>query len=171
MAKASSKQIRPWLRFWARMMDYLLMFVALMVLLSIIFDWHPQRSTWITILVPLIWMFLEPLFLKKWGMTPGKAFLRMSVTKKNGSKLSYEEGFERSLKVWIRGVGLGIPLVNVIMCIVSYIKLKKNRITGWDRDCETVVHHEKVGIERTVLFVCLFIVGLFISWGLGLVKQ
>ena len=165
----SQSQTRPWLRFWARMMDYLLVDIALCIILVVILDWTGHLLQWgfLVPLVPLIWMFLEPLFLRKWGTTPGKAFLRMSVVKKGGGKLSYEQAFERSLKVWIRGVGLGIPFVNIITLIVAYVKMAKNHSTSWDQDCGTVVKHEKVGTERTVLFIFLFIVGAFILSGLA----
>lgn len=165
---ANSQQVRPWVRFWARMMDYLLVDIALCIVFIIVFDWTGRLMQWgfIVPLVPLVWMFLEPLFLRRWGTTPGKAFLRTYVTKKGGGKFTYENAFERCLKVWIRGIGLGIPIVNIIALIVAYVKFSKNHVTSWDRDCGTTVKHDKIGVERIILFVFLYVIGVFIVSGL-----
>ena len=47
------------------------------------------------------------------GATAGKALLRVKVTNPDGRNLSYPQALSRSFNVWLRGLGIGIPLVSL----------------------------------------------------------
>ena len=53
-------------------------------------------------------LLLEPLCLHKFGATPGKALLFLRLTRSDGSYFSYAEGFHRTLRVILLGLGLSL---------------------------------------------------------------
>ena len=60
--------------------------------------------------VEVIWLFLEPLLLRLFGTTPGKALLGLRITGTSGERLSYSEGFTRHLLLLWYGKGAFIPI-------------------------------------------------------------
>jgi len=48
------------------------------------------------------------------GNTPGKALLGLKVTALDGGRLSWRSYLRRNLAVWARGLGCGIPFVNLV---------------------------------------------------------
>jgi hypothetical protein len=92
------------------------------------------------------------------GWTPGKALLRVRVTNKNGSNLSFNQALSRSFSVWLNGLGTGlIPLVTLITNIKGYQHLSNKGVTKWDRDGRFKVTHRKVGITRTLITIAIFL--------------
>jgi hypothetical protein len=41
-------------------------------------------------------------------------------------------GLTRDIEVWIKGMGIGFPLISLITELVSYNKLQKTGTTTWD---------------------------------------
>lgn len=165
--QAISSQVRPWVRFWGRMLDYAIMSFVLYVLLGIttLFVPVPLGVFWaVGLLTPLIWILFEAWFIALWGATPGKALLQVSVTKEDGTHLSYGCALHRAFSVWVRGIGLGIPIVMLVTMIVAYSKLTIHRITTWDRRMVLRVRHEIIGGGRVVLYVVfMFAIHLALS--------
>ena len=48
------------------------------------------------------------------GNTPGKALLGLKITTLDGGRLSWPAYLQRNLAVWARGLGCGIPFVNLV---------------------------------------------------------
>lgn len=65
--------------------------------------------------------------------TPGKALLGIKVRRVDGSRLSYEEGFNRTLRVIGYGLGLGLPIISLVTALISYRHLTTKGTTTWDR--------------------------------------
>ena len=87
-----------------------------------------------------------------------------SVTDKNGDKLSYNGAIGRSFGVWLRGMGLGIPVVSFIANIIAYFNLKKNGETSCDKNQNFVVSHRETGVARMVFaFIIFFVAGFIIN--------
>jgi len=110
------------------------------------------------IMLTFCYNFVEPAMLSSWGTTPGKALLRVAVRKLDGSKPNYSDGLKRVFKVWLRGMGLGIPLVALFTQLNAYNKLTKNGITSWDQEGGIQVMHQKVGFLRVLAALALFFV-------------
>ena len=118
------------------------------------------------IIVPFLYVFVEPIMLSTWGTTPGKAFLNVRVRKADGDKLSYGEALERSMNVWVRGLGLGIPIVALFTQIKAYNRLTKEGMTSWDKEGDFRILHGLVGAGRVILTVIVFM-GFVLLIGLG----
>jgi uncharacterized RDD family membrane protein YckC len=163
----SGLQIRPWVRYWARLMDLSLFYLLSGLVLGIIYPPALKiNDMLLAIILLFVYAFVEPIMSTSWGTTPGKALLRVRLRKSNGKKPTYMEALGRSVSVWVGGWGLGIPIVSLITLIIAYNKLKKDGITTWDGGRDFNVSHRQIGATRVIITVLIFI-SLFLLIVLG----
>jgi hypothetical protein len=162
-------QVRPWVRYFARSVDFWIcgFLVGVGVGVAGFSADVPQFVYGLTI--PFVWIFVEALLLSTCGTTPGKWLFNTWVADSMGSRLSFSNALSRAFSVWFMGLGLGLPIVNFITLIVSYVKLKNAGITSWDREGQYVVIHERlsglrIGVAVLVLIgiACVAAVGQFL---------
>lgn len=84
--------------------------------------------------VEIIWLFLEPLLLRLFGATPGKALLGLRITGRNGEKLTYSEGFTRHLLLLWHGEGFFIPIWSWIQMFRTARRCWNDEPQPWDVD-------------------------------------
>ena len=160
---ASVSQVRPWVRCCARFIDILIFGLCLGTFLGFIAPAMLTRiASVIGLLLLFLWCFAEAVCLSTWGTTPGKGLLRVTVRNADGSRLNYRSALLRSVNVWIRGLGAGLPLVSIITLIVAYEKLTKNGITTWDQLPNFSVTYKKIGRTRVIVAALLLV--MFISF-------
>ena len=150
--KVMAPEIRPWIRFWARMIDYTLLVIVLWAF------YKPKTIDSVfekLILLRLYYIFVEALMLSSWGTTPGKVLLGVKIRKENGTKLNYPEALTRSFRVWWCGDGLGIPFVALIAYLYAYCRIVRDGKTSWDRDGKLVVSHQALTQKYSVGFLKL----------------
>jgi uncharacterized RDD family membrane protein YckC len=150
-------QKRPWVRLAARYID-LLTFATLVggvagVAYAPMLEINNVLFSMITLLV---YVFVEPCMLSSWGTTPGKAMLNIHLRKTDGTKPAYAEALSRSFNVWVRGLGLGIPVVSLATCITSYKTLMREGETSWDKDGGFRIAHGNVGAGRVIAVIAFF---------------
>ena len=160
--KGSRSQVRPWIRYWARMMDIFLFsflwgFFAHIIFVPLFYI----PDTIINMLTSVIYIFIEPIMLCLLGTTPGKALLKIKLRKENGAMLTYTEALSRTFNVWIRGQGLGIPFIALFTHIAAFNKLKREGKTSWDQDGKYIVTHQILGPLR-IFSILIFILIIFI---------
>jgi RDD family len=115
----------------------------------------------------IMWLPIEALFLWGLGTTPGKWVFGIKVRTQAGGTLRYWIALTRAFLVFIKGLGLTIPLVSLITLIVSYDRLIKTGSTSWDKDLGTTVSYEKMTDARLVFCVLAVIVwALYAAAGL-----
>jgi len=159
---------RPWVRFFARMIDYFLFSLVLGIIFGAA---HVRTSTTsismivMTASITFAWCFIEAALLCSWGSTPGKALLGTHLRKKSGTKMTYSEGLSRALSVWLVGLGCTLPLVVIVTMIVACVKLSNNKITSWDARGEILVQHKKLSWWRILIACIIFLtlVGMITS--------
>ncbi len=128
-------QTHPWARFWARYLDMLLLAVFLSVALPDYRLWITTSSTLlISVLTLLAWTLPEALLLFGIGTTPGKWVMGLRVEKAGGQNLDFPAAWKRSLLVWLRGLGMGIPVVSLFTMFKAYSVLDRDGRTTWDTD-------------------------------------
>lgn len=159
--QAEGAQIRPWVRYWSRMLDVMLFSLPLGAVLG--FLWPDvvassgPASDWVLgFIIFLAWAFVEPLCLSVFGTTPGKTLFRITLRLRNGQRIDYSTALARSLKVWLRGMGMGLPLVSLVTLIIAHGRLKRGGSTSWDADGGFEVVHRPVGIGRTLAAIVFF---------------
>jgi hypothetical protein len=161
-----SHEVRPWVRYWARMIDC---WMAALVLPFLLGMTHPLLAQWLLAfpwsdylfgaLTLFGWVFVEAALLSGWGSTPGKWLLRISVRDSHGQRLTFRAALERTLDIWWRGLALGIPLLSFFTMLLALGTLTRTGVTSWDARGGYVVTHGKIGWLRIVLTV-LFAIGL-----------
>lgn len=165
-ASDASPQIRPWVRYAARMIDVMIWAFPAGFLIGV-FAPHllgddPSGDYALGWLVVLMWVFVEPLSLSVFGTTPGKWLLRIRLVYNGPEELSYGRALKRSVMVWWRGLGAGLPLVSLITLILAFNKLKNQGRTSWDADGGFIVSHAKIGAGRAVLAFALLLLYFFL---------
>lgn len=174
----SGPQVRPWMRFFARLVDwnlYAIVVGPIMIAIDPLALSVPEIGASDSdgsgfgqyLFFPLIlftFVFVEPLMLSAWGTTPGKAFLKIRLRKKDGSRLNYQTALNRSWEVWIRGSGLGIPIVFVFVMLLAGIKLSKRGITSWDEAGGYRVSHKVIGPNRTMVLMLLTLFVVYVMY-------
>jgi hypothetical protein len=144
----------PWRRFWVRYFDYFLhsfLVVAIWTFIDIE-SLIATNNILLGFLLMVFWILLDGVYMAYFGTTLGKKMMKIKVTMQDGAKMSRFVAFKRSRLVWLRGMGLGIGIIELITNIVGYRKLKKEKITSWDRDLGLEVTHERIGFLR--LLIC-----------------
>ena len=165
--KGNFKRINPWQRFLARFTDYSLLNL-LIIFLRYIFSGHFSllHFEYIAPLQFLVWVPIEAVLLSKWGYTPGKFLLRTKVRSSFGKKIDFSKALRRSFSVWVKGIGLGIPILSIFVMLYSYFKLKTVGITSWDKEEHIHVTHEplprgQIIISFAIIFLSVFLTCLF----------
>jgi uncharacterized RDD family membrane protein YckC len=157
---------RPWVRFWARMIDYSLFIIVLSIFIGYFSIGLGVISSYTGMLAIFLWVFVEAFLLATVGTTPGKWFLRVSVRNENHQKLSFSGGLNRSFSVWWLGMGAGLPIISLITMIVAAVKLNSAGVTSWDRRSDLRISHGKIGIVRTLIVILFFLCYAWVvSWG------
>jgi hypothetical protein len=152
-------QVRPWIRFFARVID-------ISVFSSLLFTFLPETITShgfiFSLLLFFLWIFVEAILLSTWGTTLGKWLLKTKVTK-SAKKLSFQEAIRRSFMVWWRGLAAGVPFIRLVTMFLACSILKEFKITSWDNDGGYTVSHKKIGIKRIVILALLLLFWLYFA--------
>lgn len=174
--QGAPSNLHPWRRFFARMID--LYFFVLLVFLFFFFleiMWPELfaveqsrtdargKDFLYGLAVIAAYSIFEAFCLNVFGGTFGKSLYGIRVAPKAGDRIIFSVALQRSLAVWIRGLGLGIPIVAVVTLLVAYRTLMKNGQTSWDRNFNCVVVHRKLSIARwfVVAIAWLFLLSLY----------
>ncbi|MFI5323499.1 MAG: RDD family protein, partial [Thermodesulfobacteriota bacterium] len=158
-----ANQIRPWVRYFARFFDISIFSILLGIIIGIINPKFTDGYNIIFVLIPLLlWVFVEPIFLSSYAVTPGKYFLNTRVVDSIGINLTYYAALKRSCKVWFLGLACGIPLISLITLAAAHHKLTKTGKTTWDEDGNFIVEHKKIGQFKMLTFITLMIIILIL---------
>lgn len=177
------EEIHPWKRYFARWLDYLIWGAIVNVVWIVLLRVRPiLMGFWETVYgigAMALFVPVEALLLHKFGTTPGKYIMGIRLEYIQGGNLPYSEALYRSLRVFTGGVGLGIPLINIILYIFRYCQLtgrswrifaRHDQVEGpqdmpWDEDTEIIYSHHnwKRGVAAAVMatvFIALTTVGI-----------
>jgi uncharacterized RDD family membrane protein YckC len=158
-------QVRPWSRALARWFDLCVAGFLLGVVTGCAGIMHEIPEYAWGLVALFAWVFLEGALLSAWGTTPGKWLFSVWVADAMGNRLSFSNALSRAFSVWFMGMGLGLPIVQLITQIVSYVKLKSQGITSWDREGRFAVIHEPLGPVRVT--IASVILGVVLCVGIG----
>ncbi|MES2273740.1 MAG: RDD family protein [Chlamydiota bacterium] len=152
--------VNPWIRFIARFFDYSLFFCALWGLRQLFHGQFPfGKYEYFIPFEFFVWIPFEAILLSTLGTTPGKFFLRTKLRQGRKGRLEFTTALRRSFSVWFRGLGMGIPILNLFCLFLAYHKLKLLQITSWDRDDLITVTHYPIGRWRIGVALLIAISG------------
>lgn len=157
--------ILKWRRLGARWFDFLLYQLALIIIFRLgnmpILpdpDSPPQGGLVFLFLIPAV--IMEGALLSSVGFTPGKWLMALKVTNRDGGTLSTGEAMMRSLRVWVLGLGMGIPLLIIFGHLVNLWLVKKRGAPLWDLGTGFRVPGAELETKKKTIFW-----GLFVSIG------
>ncbi len=137
----------PWRRYFARSLDLTLCNMLWGAILSLMNVNILQQDTVLTLIIAYLavgtMLLLEPLLLSRFGTTPGKWILGLSVTDAEGGHLTYGGAFSRTWTALWRGMGLDIPFYNLFRQWKSYRACRAGEALDWEYDSVLVLRDEK----------------------------
>jgi uncharacterized RDD family membrane protein YckC len=152
---------RPWVRLWARLFDIMLMIIFVAIVLMEFFPSYTNiDDTVLGYIILFSWIFGEAFCISKFETTLGKKLFKISLVHKSGKPINFSDALSRSGLVAWRGLALFLPIVYIVTGCIAYKNLMKNGTTTWDADGGYIVSHQKIGIERIIISIC--IVAIFI---------
>ena len=178
---------RPWLRFWARLIDAPILLAPGLILIYQIFGaevltvmlvpaWVlaeppsviPSVTDWATLFVIIAasWTITETLLLTYFQKTPGKWCMNIRIQKENGEGINFSLALKRSAFVFVFGMGLGEPILRIACHIIAYLKLTREGETYWDKKCKVKIIH---GSVNYLLVVALTLIIMY-CYGLAVHK-
>ncbi|WP_462408681.1 RDD family protein [Neobacillus sp. Marseille-QA0830] len=162
-AKADPKG-KPFVRFLARLFDLSVFSLILMALVSIFSPKLIMESSHILFFIAslVLYILVEAFILSLFGNTLGKTLLHTKLKTVDGQPIHFLTALKRSLFVNTAGLGLGVPILNVICSVISYFDLKKHKSSQWDKHFGTVVLYGPVSWPR-ILMVSLFPAAMIIA--------
>lgn len=155
----------PWARFLARIFDYSLFFLALLGLRHF-FDLPISKGIFNSF-VPfelVFWIPIETLLLLSWGKTFGKWFLNIDLRLTHARRFTWRAALRRSLSVWFRGLGMGIPVISILCLLVAYQRLKMVQTTSWDKEDHIQVIQHPLPKWRLIAAGLFSIIAFFFYW-------
>lgn len=130
----------PWRRLMARAVDLNLCVLVWLSLLGLLLRQnvlHRGPLVFLDSAAALILMILlEPVFLHRWGTTPGKLLFGLRLTRQDGSFFACREARRRTIGVAVWGLGLGIPLVQQVLLVLAWRRCRKEQEQPWAREEE-----------------------------------
>lgn len=124
-------------RFFARNLDMWISSMLAVSVLVLLFGVYPRGSTgsfWTWILGGIAMLIYEPLCLHFFATTPGKAVFGISVRTWEGGKLSMNDAFQRTWKVYLVGLGLNFPIVSIVTLILAARRELRDIEQPWDEE-------------------------------------
>ena len=174
-AAATAKLDRhPWRRYWAKMVDLVL--VAMPLFMGVIFVLTlvaPAVSAGILkaldnqifagIMLLLVYILADTVLLSTFGTTPARAIFGIRLSLAGGGKLSFMQAFQRSAMVSFFGMGLGIGIVAIFTQYFSYKRLNETGKTRWDEELGCEVRHTEWGVGRAALAIAATVVAILVT--------
>lgn len=166
----------PWRRFGARFFDMMLSkLLSLVVVFAVILALPVDVSRSFILLVgsqptpvqliiigsvltTIISVLINAVQIGLVGSSIGKWFFGVKVLNSEHKPMGFKLAFKRELMVLYRGLGFNIPIILAITKLISYVKLRQNGITSWDRDLHCIVLHKSMGFLQVLLYIVGFII-------------
>jgi uncharacterized RDD family membrane protein YckC len=102
------------------------------------------------------------------GTTPGKWCAGVRVLGRDGARLGPRRALARELKVWARGLGLGIPIVAFVTMLLGYTTLMRKQRADWDLEAGAVVHYRDASATLYLrLGLAVLLVAVLALWLIG----
>ncbi len=150
----SDTPVAPWRRWAARSLDLIVNgLVAVTTFFFVFYALAPYQADRLlsvleapggvlldVLLTGLLGSVLTGLTIGLTGSSLGKIIFGIRVTKLDGSLIGPINGVIRDLNVFLKGFGLGIPLVSLLTLAFAYKRLKSTGSTSWDAGAFLVTH-------------------------------
>ncbi|MEX2578524.1 MAG: RDD family protein [Verrucomicrobiales bacterium] len=173
-----ARDVRPFVRFWARMFDYTLVSVLVLITSDValpepvpgesftdLFSRYLQAMkepeavvlARTQFLAMIGWHVLEAILIHLFATTPGKALFGLKVQMPDESRVQPLRSLGRSFYVYILGAGFYQVPFSIIGMTFSFFRLLGSGQCLWDQHLDTRVEHTPLGLGRIVLAILAFL--------------
>ncbi|HSX14201.1 MAG TPA: RDD family protein [Chlamydiales bacterium] len=160
LPKEKVNRVNPPIRFLARFFDYALFLLVLLFIRTFVGARFPESL--FEYMIPFeyfAWIPIETALLCTLGITPGKFLLHTKITHGRKARFDFVTAFRRSFNVWLRGLGMGIPVINILCMLVASSKLRMMGMTTWDREDNITIAHYPVSQIRVIVASIITFIG------------
>jgi hypothetical protein len=178
-AEVASAPLHPWRRYFSKMLDVCLLGAVPLMLIGIglasvlpggwtLLQRASEHDIVGMIVMLVVWIAFETVLLATLGTTPARWLFGITVRSSVGAKLAFRDALERAVSLAFKGLGLGIPPVQLITCIFAYRRLSRTRTTLWDADASSTVIHARWGVGRAIactMSIVLLFAAIFFALG------
>jgi hypothetical protein len=116
-------------------------------------------------------MILDAFVYAIFGNTPAKALGGIRVLDIRGQKVRLPRYLHRNFTVYVRGLGIGFPIVSLVTLLYSHRKASANKILSWDQELETRAFQIRSNAWRPYLVACLYFGGIAGLVALGTIRS
>ena len=165
----------PWRRWFARLFDLwcgimVVGFTGGLVLGQVapaVLGWldTPGSGKLVGLLCLPFALLLDAGVMAAFGNTPGKALLGLRLRQTDGQPLTLRQLCWRNLGVWSAGLGLGLPLINLLTMARQHRRLKGGEQASYDEEGFRV-WARPIGWGRRLGFVAVFLLLFALMTGL-----
>lgn len=154
----SGTKPRPWMRYWARLLDIqLFAFPISLVLIFLLPEFFQvPRLFQMAFILPLI-LILEAGLLATVGTTPGKWLLGISIRSASGGPVAFGAAVRRGMDLYWRGMGCAVPPISLFTMINAESRLSANGQTTWDVIAGLRTSHLPIPWWKGTLTVAAFV--------------
>jgi RDD family/GYF domain 2 len=162
LAKEEVSSLHPWRRYFARWFDLYIFYLFFFFFLGITFPrmfegYDKSLDALFAIFGMAAYAVFEGFCLNVFGTSLGKRLYGIKLTRADKDGFILSVAFKRSFAVWVRGLGIGIPIVAIITSIVAYRTLKREKQTSWDRDFQCITTHSELSALRWISIVAVWL--------------
>jgi uncharacterized RDD family membrane protein YckC len=152
-----------WRRYFARLFDFVLFAMFFAVALAAVNpEWAQSIADSEQMLLGMLAVFayvpFEALLLSSSGSTPGKRLFALRVRTLDGSPLDFGRALQRSLRLYVYGQALGVPLLTWLAKALALERFRRTGTTIWDEQCGTEVEYAPMSPNRR-LFAGMLVAG------------
>ena len=169
----------PWSRYFARLLDMVVWGMAGVLLFAGILaafvpsalDHPALQNDLVAGMVALAaGTLLNGIVFGLFSTTLGKMVFGIRVFRVGSDRhVPFGAALRREFGVWVRGLGLGLPLVSLITTIIEYRRVRAGRPASYDENAFVVRQKDitvgRRGFGMVLATVALFGAGLLVAWG------
>ena len=167
----SAPPATPWPRFFARILDiwiealpagFVVGFVLYAIDAQMADKLFSNAASAGIVVLPFV-MVIDGLLVGLAGNSIGKAILGVKILPNGDQRFSVGPAIKRNMEVWVKGLAIGLPIVNLFTMSAAYKKLNSGEKLNWDKDSNVRV--VRIGSEpwRYVVFSVLFAALLWLN--------
>lgn len=152
--------VHPWRRYFARLLDTLLMGVLFYILLgiflpklSLAIEKTEENRVLDMMLTGFFAMLLNPIVISLTGTTVGKLLFGVGIKDENNNKLPFLTALKREFLVYVKGMAFCIPIINLFTLCSSHTRLKRTGKTSWDEALKCNVTYRKDDLTQKIFNV------------------
>lgn len=154
-----------WPRFFARVFDVWWETLLVAIILGAVLGYYsasfvkwingPFASLFGLLCLPIA-LVLDALLYRASGNTPGKALLGLKVGTLNGKPLSLAQYVNRNFSIWVSGLALGLPFINLFTMANQSFRLGRGQQASYDEPTGFRVRSRPIGWVHKMAFGLAF---------------